>query len=234
MSPSMTPFFNEIEDFFYNFMYEIESSFPEFRLFMTIYLAVIGVCILAVLIPNYLLTSIGYSTIAKRRGVKGYWLAWIPVAKNWVIGGIADEYDQRHLGCKRRFRVFLLLSAVVNVLSTIVLFAGLAAIIPLIGNTMDGNETEALKNAMQMSICLEYGIMGMAFSSGLFTAFYYISVYKIIESFTPKLAVLFFILSLFVGLFLPIWLVVMRKKGYPYPEEVEEIPEAVRIGWYED
>lgn len=230
----MAPSFDFIEDYFYKFIYEIESSFPEFRLFMTIYLAVIGVCILAVLIPNYLLTSIGYSTIAKRRGVKGYWLAWIPVAKNWVIGGIADEYDQRHLGCKRSFRIFMLIASIVNLLSTAVLFVGIAAIVPLVRNAMYGDEMEIMKNVMQMSFCLEYGIMGMAFSSGLFTAFYYISVYKIIESFTPKLAVLFFILSLFVGLFLPIWLVVMRKKGYPYPEELEEIPEAVRIGWYED
>ncbi len=234
MSPYMSPSFDFIEDFFYDFIYEIESSFPEFRLFMTIYLAVIGICILAVLIPNYILTGIGYSTIAKRRGVKGYWLAWIPVAKNWVIGGIADEYDQRRLGCKRRFRVFMLIAAIVNVLSTVVLFIGLAAVVPFIINAVHGNEMEMMKNIMQLSICFEYGIIGISFSSAALTAFYYISIYKIIESFTPKLAVLFLILSMFVGLFLPIWLVVMRKKGYPYPEDVEEIPEAVRIGWYDN
>ena len=229
----MAPSFGYIEEYFYDFLYEIESGFPEFRLFITIYLAVIAACILAVLIPNYVLTGIGYSTIAKRRGVKGYWLAWIPVAKNWVIGGIADEYDQRHLGCKRRFRLFMLLSSVVNVLSTILLFVAIAAIVPLVRSSIAGNEEEMLNHFMQFYFCFEYGVLGLAFSSGLFTAFYYISVYKIIESFTPKLAVLFFILSIFVGLFLPIWLVVMRKKGYPYPEETEEIPEAVRIGWYE-
>jgi len=43
-------------------------------------------------IAAYVLTALGLYTIAKRRGIKRPWLAWIPVADMWLLGCISDQY----------------------------------------------------------------------------------------------------------------------------------------------
>lgn len=218
-----------------DFSFFIEDIFDftpdEAKLFLTIYLVAFAFIMLLAFLPQYVLYSIGYTGIARRRGVKGAWLAWIPIARYWVIGGIADEYDRRVLGHKRCFRIILFVSAAVYIVSIFVLTAGFFALIPLIENAIDGNEFGFVTNTMQFLWCFELGYFGVIYSGIILTALYYVAVYKIIESISPKLSLLFFLLSLFVPLFLPIWLVVMRKKIKP---EIEELPEAVRIGWYEN
>ncbi len=213
--------------------YSFGPNTEEMRIFLTVYIAVIAVVVLGVLIPEYIMLSIAHHRIAKRRGIKGAWLAWIPIAKYWIMGALADEFDKRSSGHDRHFRLVLLIGIIVYYIACAVFFVGFAAIFPLMENSINGSEFEVFRNIMQMAFGMEFGIIGMSFGGIAFTALYYICLYKLIESLSPKFSLLFFILSLFVGFFLPIYLLIMKNKGYPYPEETEEIPEAVRIGWYE-
>lgn len=43
-------------------------------------------------VTAYVLTALALYTIAKRRGIKHPWLAWIPVADMWLLGCISDQY----------------------------------------------------------------------------------------------------------------------------------------------
>lgn len=43
-------------------------------------------------VAAYVLTALALYTIAKRRGIKRPWLAWIPVADMWLLGCISDQY----------------------------------------------------------------------------------------------------------------------------------------------
>ena len=52
-------------------------------------LAVIG--ILAVI--TYIFSSLGFYTLAKRRGIRAPGLAWIPIGGvRWILGSLADQY----------------------------------------------------------------------------------------------------------------------------------------------
>ena len=41
----------------------------------------------------YALSALALYTIAKRRGLKNPWLAWIPVGFEWVLGSVSDQYQ---------------------------------------------------------------------------------------------------------------------------------------------
>ena len=82
----------------------------------------------------YVFTALSLYTIAKRRGIRNPWLAWIPVADVWVLGSLSDQYRyvvKREIKSKRKALLPLcivsgILSTVVFVLVFILLVAALA------------------------------------------------------------------------------------------------------------
>ena len=227
----MAPYY--YNDFQFNFE-DFASGGEALRIILIVYIAVVAAVLLLYCLPQYIMLSISYTCIGKRRGVKASWLAWIPIARYWTIGAIVDEYDTRHLGVKRRFRIVMLIFAIVYLVSLFALLAGILSLIPMIISAIRGNAGDALANIMTFALGLEYGISGLVYSGIILTALYYVALYKIFESLSPKNAILFLALSITIPLFMPICLLVIRKKGYCKEEDTkEEIPEAVRIGWYE-
>ena len=80
-----------------------------------LYLLIIGIGV-----ASYIIQSLALQGIAKRRGINNPWLSWIPVANTWIIGSIADEYDNRN-GIKRKWRV-LLLTLSIATMALVILF----------------------------------------------------------------------------------------------------------------
>ena len=60
-------------------------------------------------IATYVLTALALYTIAKRRGLKNAWLAWIPVADCWLLGSLSDQYQYVVNGQHKSRRKILLL-----------------------------------------------------------------------------------------------------------------------------
>ena len=226
MAPVYKEFINDFSD--------LGLTSADLKMFLIIYIAVIATILLLFVLPHYIMLSISYTCIGRRNGVKAPWLAWIPVARYWTIGAIVDKYDERILGLKRRFRIVLLVFAAVYILSIISFISGILALIPMIINAIQGNSAEVFGNIMTLAFGLEYGISGLTYSSLILTALHYVCLYKIFEQLSPNNAILFLALSIAIPFFMPICLLVIRKKGYCVPDkQPEEIPEAVRIGWYE-
>ena len=226
----MAPIYN---DFLYAFS-DFGFTGADLKMFLIIYAAVVAAVLLLFYLPQYIMLSISYTCIGKRSGVKAPWLAWIPIGRYWTIGAIVDKYDERVIGVKRRFRIVMLILAIVNILALVSFLSGIFALIPLIINAIQGNTTDALANIMTIAFGLEYGISALSYSTIILTALNYVCLYKIFESLSPNNAILFLALSLTIPLFMPICLLVIRKKGYcAADEKTDEIPEAVRIGWYE-
>lgn len=70
----------------------------------------------------YVLQAIGLYTIAKRRGIRHAWLAWVPVGFVWILGSISDDFKARLTGKLRNKRkVLLVLTVVLWVLSFLTL-----------------------------------------------------------------------------------------------------------------
>lgn len=72
-------------------------------------------------IGSYIFLAVGLYTMAKRRGIRNPWLAWIPVANMWLLGCLSDQYQYVALGRQKNKRKMLLtLEIVVLVLSIVV------------------------------------------------------------------------------------------------------------------
>ena len=86
-----------------------------FLIYMLLYLLVT-----AFGIACYVLESLGLFTIAKRRELRLYGLAWVPVASYWLLGQIGDHYCQTVKGKKSNLRVWLLVLCIVTTVMAIV------------------------------------------------------------------------------------------------------------------
>lgn len=70
--------------------------------------AVIWFAMLGGMITLYVLSALGAYTVAKHRGVKNAWLAWLPVGNSYVYGALSDDVvSLRGIPKKYRSRVLL-------------------------------------------------------------------------------------------------------------------------------
>jgi len=220
--------FDDILDFF-------DNSFPfqEFARIMAIALIVAGTVAVTVALACYIMQSIAIHRIAKRRDIAASWLAWIPLARNWTLGAIADEYDRRILGRDRRFRIFAL---IINSLYIILLFIFIFSIGGMFVSLFsmgrwDGDYTRSVLSSWLSGVSAFASYAGYLYM--LTVCLHSILYFKVYESLNPGLALIFTLLSVVVPYFLPISLLCMRNKGYPQAEDIAPVPEAERLGWYE-
>ena len=73
-------------------------------------------------IAMYVFQAIGFYAIAKRRGIRHAWLAWIPFGSAWILGCISDDYKNR-CGKQQKLRVALLVLSVAMAVLMVVLLA---------------------------------------------------------------------------------------------------------------
>lgn len=61
-------------------------------IFYAVYMAVFYGALFAYFILYYILIGKSLSAIAQRRGIEKPWLAWVPIANDWLLGCISDQY----------------------------------------------------------------------------------------------------------------------------------------------
>lgn len=161
---------------------------------------------LMVNIIPFIMTAISYFCIARRRKIKGAWLAIIPLVNLWVLGSISDHYQWRVNGIRRRFRIWLPVSAVAMVSLIAGLFAGLAAI------PAEYFETEQGLMVFSLSIMImSFLIMGIFMA---FMALRFIVLYDLYRSSLVKHSVTFLLLSILVGITEPFLIFYCRNKDH--------------------
>ena len=70
-------------------------------------------------VASYVLTALALYTVARRRGLKNPWLAWIPVADSWLLGSLSDQYRYVVKGEHTHRRAFLLFFRILTVVLTL-------------------------------------------------------------------------------------------------------------------
>lgn len=161
----------------------------------------------AVAIAQYVLTAVGMFTIAKRRGLRLYGLAWVPVASSWVLGSIADQYDRKAQGKELHLRTILLIGSIVAEVMAIALIV--SAILMICG----------LQSAL--AFVLVFYILTILVSIA-YTVFYFIALYKTYRSCTTGSCVWMLILSIFFSIATPICLMCVKNKDGGFLELQEK------------
>ena len=81
--------------------------------FFAVYFLFLSV-MLAYAVVSYVLGSKGLYAIAARRGISNPWMAWIPVAGNWILGSVSDQYQLRKYGQDPNLRKKLLIFSIIT------------------------------------------------------------------------------------------------------------------------
>lgn len=174
-------------------------------------------------IAVYVILAICLSGIAKRRGIQNAWLAWIPIARVWILGAISDQY--RHLmhgQIKSRRKVLLglyIAEAVVSIVMLILCFATIIRLLSLLpsldtwGMNVNFNTIyKYLLNALPPMLGVLVLMLPLAALSIVCAVFYYMALYDVFKSCEPENAVLYLVLSILINICLPIFLLVCYKK----------------------
>lgn len=200
----------------YSYMHyglQLEDIFPA--------LAGAAGAVLSVLITIYLLTfafailcyvfeSLSFYQIAKRRGIRHAWLAWLPIGNLWIMGSISDQYKYVTAGKIQSRRKILMGLTIAILACSLLLGVG-------IGVLAAGAVVE--ESAMALTGGAILGVSGLAVwvMTVILAVFEYIVIYNIFASCEPANATLFLVLSILFSVTLPFFLFACRKKDLGMP-----------------
>lgn len=176
---------------------------------LVIYLFALGIGL-----ANYIMRSLALYRIASRRQVPNPWLSWVPVASSWLIGNIADDYDERN-GIKRKWRVVLLTLSIISIGGIVIGYIGL--VIWALRITMESSLSRVPEDITGMitSVIVVYIFIIIAAVVAMAKSFCeVICTYKIFESTVPEKSVKYLLLYLLVPLAGSICLLKCKEKGY--------------------
>lgn len=179
-------------------------------------------------IASYVLTALALYTIARRRGLRNPWLAWIPVADCWLLGSLSDQYRYVVKGEHKSKRKILLFF---RILITIMWVSLLGLLVNLcfhaVGNVFWGTPSDnwifqILHQALNLLVmCLP--LIGISIA---YAVFRYMALYDIYKSLDPANCVLFLVLSILFGVTEPFFLFFSRNKDDGMPPRKEPVQEA--------
>ena len=200
---------------------QIYIEYLENSLFWGVYL-IYALVVFALPLATYVLQSLGLYKIAKNRGIKKPWLAWLPIAGSWVLGCISDQYRYVVSGETQNKRKWLpILSGVFAVLlATSVGYAFVFgfSMLPF------WNPTQGMLAAQTGALGF-VGLLLLMLGAAVFrTVFYYKALYDLYASCEPGKRVLFLLLSIFLGIE-AIFIFVCRNKDLGMPPRKPVLPE---------
>ena len=179
-------------------------------------------------LATYVLTALALYTIARRRGLKNPWLAWIPVADCWLLGSLSDQYRYVLKGEHRSKRKILLFF---RVLITIMWISLMGLLVNLCfhavggvfwGAMSDERMFQILHQAMNLLVlCLP--LIGISIA---YAVFRYMALYDIYKSLDPENCVLFLVLSILFGITEPFFLFFSREKDGGMPPRKQPVQDA--------
>ena len=176
-------------------------------------------------IASYVLTALALYTIARRRGLKNPWLAWIPVADSWLLGSLSDQYRYVVKGehkSKRKLLLFFRILITIMWISLIGLLVNLC--FHAVGNAFFGTMSEErifqiLHQALNLLVvCLP--LIGISIA---YAVFRYMALYDIYKSLDPANCVLFLVLSILFGVTEPFFLFFSRNKDDGMPPRRQSV-----------
>lgn len=180
----------------------------------------------------YVLTALALHTIAKRRGIKNPWLAWIPIANVWLLGCISDQY--RYVACgetKNRRKVLLGMQIAMQVISIAVLVLCFSVLFSILSVGLDALDSMSESMASEMLAAILGPVAGMLLLclpllvvAIIYLVFYYIALHDIYKSCDPGNATLYLVLSILFNITLPIFLMICRDKDNGMPARQQEQP----------
>lgn len=187
---------------------EVVSFFFTFFIGAIAVSAVIGIAI-------YLLESISVYKMAKSAEIKNPWLAFIPVANDWVFGTLAEKYKKKNGTKSARFGIILpVLEGIVLIEAIALTIFTVISIKEITGYALDAvNTSTEMVPEQFMSlipvIILYFALMAVAIA---YAVVFFIALWRVYYSFDKSNATLYIVLSIIFTISVPIILFIIRNR----------------------
>lgn len=187
---------------------EVVSFFFTFFVGAIAVSAVIGIAI-------YLLESISVYKMAKSAEIKNPWLAFIPVANDWVFGTLAEKYKKKNRTKSARFGIILPVLEGIVLIETIALtIFTVISVKEITGYALDAVNTSAEMAPEQFMslipvIILYFALMAVAIA---YAVVFFIALWRVYYSFDKSNATLYIVLSIIFTISVPIILFIIRNR----------------------
>lgn len=212
----------------YSYAYEFEE-FLRLGLLPTIFSVLPS---FALNIAVYVLTALALYTVAKRRGLRNPWMAWIPVADAWLLGSISDQYRYVVKGeNKSKRKILLILRLISSICGLIAIGMCTAALVGLFQGVMQSLPEQKLIGKIMGPLM---GVLGLCVPMvGVSIAYMiirYMAMYDVYNSLDPRNSVMYLVLSIIFGVTEPFFLFFNRNKDEGMPPRkqttapVQELP----------
>ena len=188
--------------------------------------AVIGVMMVfyllffAFAVACYVLQSLGFYRIAKRRGIHNPWLAWLPIGNMWILGSISDQYQYVAKGKLRNRRKVLL---GLNIAMYALAIPVIAGYVTMITGMLTGFAAYGVATGAGAALTV-LGYLAMLVLGVIHTVFLYIALYDLYSSCEPGSSVLYIIFSILLQVTMPFFVFACRKKDYGMPPRKPQPP----------
>lgn len=210
---------------FYDYGYEYEYEYPVHHggggdavvtALLTVYLIVLAL-IVAVSLASYIFHSIGLYTIGKRMGREHAWIAFIPFARDYYHGDLADEIPLKNKSIRNpgiwKLVLPIIYGAVSGVLIVFLIVAaiGAGAAVGINGSSMAGITTFV---TTFLGLYIVILIVAIVYSA-VYSVLRILIDVQIYQRFTTRnMAVVHSVLSAVVPLYEAICFFVMRNKPF--------------------
>lgn len=173
---------------------------------------------------TYIATAYSLFTIAGRRGLKGTWMAWIPLLQLWTLGQIADDYRLKAMGQKKNRRTALIVLRVAFGVLLIAMVVALVFFIVMALESVYGPE-ELLEGTILTVTLAFFGSLLLFLGTAVALAILrYMALYDLYRSCEPENAVLYLVLNIFFTITQPVFLLVCHKKDKGMPQPTPPVP----------
>ena len=179
-------------------------------------------------IAGYVLTALAFYAMARKRGIRQGWLAWVPVANVWLLGSFSDQYQYVVKGkVKSRRIVLLILSILSAVFTAAILAMGMGSFFEIIRDAFRGLSDQQIQERVMDTVLSVLGMLAVMLPLTIaFQVFRFMALYDVFKSCDPETAVMFLVLSIFFRPVTPFFLFFNREKekGMPPRKICTDLP----------
>ena len=157
--------------------------------------------------------------IATRRGVEKPWLAWVPVGQLWLLGAISDHYQfvvRRNKSSNRKTLLWLQVVLVVLLIISLILIFDVLDLSQRIDSGVSNSSALRERAEMKAKGLVVPGLL-LLVTAGITVVYEYFALYDLFRSCDPANSRLYLLLSIFVSITMPVFLLMLydRDDGLP-------------------
>lgn len=213
----MESYYSNELPFSYSDGYQITQGSTQsgFGIFLSVYLVIMTV-IMIFGIVNYIFKSFGLYTLAKRMGKPYPWLAWIPFARNYLHGDLAEVIPLKTTAIRHPAIWKLVVPIVGSIVGVVMYFILMASVglTNLIAGIAGRSTSDTGVNAVFILLILAFVIFQLIYQA-LSKTLNVMVDFQIIGRFTTRnMAIIHSVLSLFIPLYESLCLFLIREKAF--------------------